>query len=242
MTRRSEHEQKARADLADCYHIVNQFGWTDLIYTHISSRIHNENGSLLINPYNWLFEQITPDNLVKIDYDGNVKEAEPFAFLNKTGYVIHSAIHRARPDVVCVMHMHTVAGMALSTLECGLLPITQHACRFYNRIGYHDFNGLLCDVKDQDRLVKDLAHHKAMILRNHGLITVGRTIGEAFGLMHFLERAAQSQIQAMSTGAKLIIPPPEVCEKTALQHGDDYRVNGALEWHALVKRLKDSKK
>jgi ribulose-5-phosphate 4-epimerase/fuculose-1-phosphate aldolase len=231
-----EKEWRVRQELAHCYHLAAKFGWTDLIYTHISARIPEQEGVLLLNPFGVLFEHVTPQNLVKVDFSGKILD-QPEAQINLAGYVVHSAVHQARPDVTCVLHTHTVSGIALSSLECGLLPISQHACRFYNRIGYHQYNGILFEQEAQPRLVRDLAHHRALILRNHGLLTAGRTVAEAFVLMHYLERAAQAQLQAMATQQKLIIPPPEVCEKTARQFGDDQTIAGALEWPALLKQL-----
>ncbi len=233
-------EQKARQDLSHCYHLAAKFGWTDLIYTHISARIPDQEGVLLINPFGWLYEQITPENLVKVDFAGNILEGPEGVEINLAGYVIHSAIHQARPDVDCVMHTHTVAGMALSSLECGLLPISQHACRFYQRLAYHDYNGIVFDKNEQPRLIQDLGHHRAMILRNHGFLTAGRSIAEAFVLMHYLERAAEAQLQAMATGETLRLLTPEVSEKTAHQFGDDHTIAGCLEWPALVRWLQST--
>lgn len=233
----SESERSARVDLTHCYHLAAKFGWTDLIYTHISARIPGEESVLLINPFGYLYEQITPDNLVKVDFSGKILSGPIGAKINLAGYVIHGAIHEGRPDVACVMHTHTIAGMAISALECGLLPISQHACRFYNRLAYHDYNGIVLDIHEQPRLLADLGPHKAMILKNHGFLTAGRSIAEAFVLMHYLERAAQAQLQAMATGEKLIMLSPEVSEKTAQQFGDDRTVAGKLEWPALIEGL-----
>ncbi|HXF90581.1 MAG TPA: class II aldolase/adducin family protein [Candidatus Nitrosotenuis sp.] len=232
-----EEEWIARQTLAQCYHLAAKFGWTDLIYTHISARVPNQEGVLLINPFGLLYEQITPDNLLKVNFAGQIIDGPANAKINLAGYVIHSAIHEARHDVACIMHTHTPAGIAISALDCGLLPMSQHACRFYNRIAYHTYNGITFDTEEQPRLIKDLGHHMAMILHNHGFLTVGRTIPEAFVLMHYLERAAEAQLKAMSTGQKIIIPPPDVCEKAARQFGDDETIAGTLEWPALVQSL-----
>lgn len=222
-------EQEARTELAFCYRLVAKLGWTDLIYTHISYQIPNTQ-HFLINPFGLLFEEITAENLVKIDGQGNII-APQGALINQAGYVIHGAIHEARPEVKCVIHTHTLAGMALSSLQSGLLPLTQHACRFYNRVAYHDFEGIVLDEAERPRLIEDLGDKQVMILKNHGFLVAGRTIAEAFTLMFFLEKAAQAQMMALNTGQPLTHIDPFTAERTAQQFTQEGA--GALEWQAL---------
>ncbi len=232
MTRYSEEEWEVRRELADCYHLASRFGWTDLIYTHISARLPGTFDHFLLNPFGLFFHEVTPENLVKVSLDGTVIEPTPYG-INKAGYIIHSAVHEARPEISCVIHTHTPSGMALSSLSCGLLPLTQHGCRFYDRLSYHDYEGIALDADEKARLIQDLGKNKAMILRNHGFLTAGRTIGEAFTLMFFLEKAAEAQLKAMATGVSLVIPSPEVCEKTAAQFADNPQSADDKEWQAL---------
>ncbi len=227
----SSVEGQAREELAFCYRLAAKLGWTDLIYTHISLQIPGTE-YFLINQFGLLFEEITPENLVKIDLAGNVI-APVNARINLAGYMIHGAIHGARPEITCVIHTHSEAGMALSALECGLLPLTQHACRFYNRIAFHEYEGIVLSEDERPRLLEDLGNKRVMILKNHGFLTAGRTIGEAFTLMFFLEKAAAAQLVAQSTYQPLKILSAEVAEHTAQQFGDDFRPAGQLEWEAL---------
>lgn len=231
-------EKTTRQILTDCFHLLAKFGWTDLIYTHITARVPDED-AMLINPFGYLFEQVTPDNLVKVSFEGEILDSSKKDYFPLAGYIIHSAIHKARLNVNCVIHTHSTTAMAISALKCGLLPITQHALRFYNRIAYHDYHGLAFDPEEQPSLIRDLGDHKAMILRNHGFITVGRSIPEAFTLLHFLEKAAQAQLKAQATNAKLIKLPHALCEKTAQQFGDEGETpRGDYEWNALIRALR----
>lgn len=227
----SQTEKEARQELAFCYRLAANLGWTDLVYTHISLQIPGTR-HFLINQFGLLFDEITPENLVKIDLQGNV--LEPLgAQINLAGYIIHGAIHAARPDITCVIHTHSTAGMALSSLECGLLPLTQHACRFYNRIAYHKYEGIVFSAEERPRLLEDLGNKRTMILKNHGFLTAGRTMAEAFTLMFFLEKAAVAQLAAQATNQPLSLLSPEVAEHTAQQFGDDKGPVGELEWKAL---------
>ena len=228
-----EAEWQARVDLAASYRLADHFGYSYLVYNHITARVPGTE-QFLINRFGLGYGEITASNLLKIDLDGNVIDGPNE--VNLAGYVIHSAVHAARPDVNCVMHTHTHGGMAVSALECGFIPVTQDGMAFYNRLAYHEYEGVAVNIEERERLVTDLGHHHAMIMRNHGLLTVGRTVGEAFVRMHNLERACLTQIQAMSTGQPLHLPPPEVCELAAQQlsaYGED-------EWPALL-RLLDAK-
>lgn len=217
---RSKAEMETRKALASLYRLIAYFRMTDLIDTHISARVPDTENQFLINRYGVLFHEMTPDDLVKIDIDGNPLEPnddDDGNLVNSAGFTIHSAIHASRHDLACVVHTHTADGIAVSAQEMGLLPISQHAQRFYNRIGYHDYEGIALDLDERQRLVADLGTHHAMILRNHGLLATGRTVAEAFVNIYYLERACQAQIKALAGGATLTIPSPQVCEKTALQ-------------------------
>jgi ribulose-5-phosphate 4-epimerase/fuculose-1-phosphate aldolase len=233
----SADEWDTRVDLAACYRLAAHFRMTDMIYTHISARVPGPEHHFLINTFGLLWDEIMASTLVKVTLDGETVEDPTGNGINRAGYVIHSAVHRARPDVNCVIHTHTAAGIAVSAQEEGLLPVSQHAMRFTNKLAYHDYEGLALDLDEQQRLVRDLGNHKAMILRNHGLLTCGSSIYEAFDLMYYLERACQTQINAMSGGAKLRVPPPAVAEKVAGQfQGLPYKAR-QLEWKALLRML-----
>jgi ribulose-5-phosphate 4-epimerase/fuculose-1-phosphate aldolase len=228
-------EWQARVDLAACYRLAALFGMTDLIYTHISARVPGAEEHFLLNPYGVLFEQITASDLVKVDLDGNIVSDTEHS-INPAGFVIHSAVHAARPDAKCVLHTHTVAGMAVASLEEGLLPLTQKSMRFYNRIGYHDYEGVADDLDERTRLVASLGKNNALILRNHGLLTCGKTVAQAFLLMRNLEKSCKTQLAAMSIGGTLIKLSPNLMEHAAGQFegGVDGRANG---WPALLTML-----
>ena len=237
----SPEEWKTRVDLAACYRLVAHYGMSDMMANHISARVPGEDNAFLINAYGMLYEEITASSLIKIDVDGNILARPDFGDLdygiNKAGYVIHGAVHRARHDAMCVIHTHTWAGMAVSALECGLLPITQTAMRFL-RIGYHDYQGVVLDHKEEESLLRDLGDGEALILRNHGLLTVGKTIGEAFNWMHRLELACRSQLAAMATGARLNPVPKAVLDATYLNYQPQTRrPYGVMEWPALLRKL-----
>ena len=241
----SELEWQTRVDLAACYRLVDHFGMTDLHLNHISARVPGNDEHFLINPFGMLYEEITASSLIKIDLAGKiVANANPEYSINLPGYVIHGAIHGARHDAMCVLHTHTNAGMAVSSLKCGLLPITQTAMR-WPRIAYHDYEGVVVDLDEQSRLVKNLGDCDVMILRNHGLLSVGRTIGEAFNNIYRLERACQTQLLAMSANSELVMPPQEVIDRSnaqlALSPTPDAqgkrRTHGSIEWPALKRML-----
>ncbi len=230
-------EWRTRVDLAACYRLAAHYRMTDLIYTHISARVPGREPQFLINAYGLMFEEITASNLVKLTQDGAVLEDATGLGINPAGYVIHSAIHGARHDVGCVMHTHTSAGLAVAAQRRGLLPLTQHAMRFAGCLGYHDYEGVALDMDEQRRLVRDLADNNAMILRNHGLITCGATIAEAFDRMYYLERACQAQVGAMAGGAKLAIPPQRVVDKVARQFARPGRTAPGNAWTAMLRML-----
>lgn len=229
-------ERDLRIQLAACYRLLAHFGMDDLVYTHISVRIPGPEAHFLINPYGLMFDEITASSLIQIDLDGNVVDETPWS-VNPAGFVIHSAIHLARHDIVCVLHTHTQAGSAVSALAEGLLPLSQFSLQFYNRLGYHNYEGIATSLAERQRLAQDLGPHYAMILRNHGLLTVGRTVAEAFSVMYYLEQSCRVQISAQSTGARLVFPPDSVCEHTARQYQGDGSPLGSLEWQALIRKL-----
>ncbi|WP_051182286.1 class II aldolase/adducin family protein [Nocardia vinacea] len=235
-------ELRLRRELAAVYRLVAHFGMTDLIFTHISLRLPGPTPRFLINQYGLLFEEITASNLVVVDAAGHpVGDAEHP--VNPAGFVIHGAIHTARPDAHCVLHTHTRAGCAVAATTAGLLPVNQMSMEFYGRIGYHDYEGIALDLDEQARLVADLGDHPVMILRNHGLLTVGTTAAQAFLRMFYLNRACEIQVSAAAAGP-LTLPPPQVCEHSARQlagteTGDDFADTSAydLAWAALLRLL-----
>ncbi|HET6184458.1 MAG TPA: class II aldolase/adducin family protein [Acetobacteraceae bacterium] len=239
----SEQEWKIRCDLAALYRLVAHHRMTDFIYTHISARLPGPEHHFLINKYGVNFDRMRASDLVKIDLDGNVMEQGGASRrVNAAGFVIHSAIHMARPDLMCVVHTHTAAGIAVSAQKQGLLPLSQHALKFYRRLAYHGYEGIALDLDERERLVADLGPHKAMILRNHGLLVGGTSIPEAFHMIYMLERACQAQVAALAGGTELVFPPEEVCRHTSeqfrKQENDDHY---ALVWDAALDLIADGK-
>lgn len=236
----SEAEWQTRVDLAAVYRLIARFGWDDGIYTHNSARVPGHEDQMLINPYGLMFSEITASSLVKVNLEGTIIDGGEDTDIIDAGYVIHSAVHAARGDVHAVCHTHTVAGMAVSAQAGGLLPLTQTSLRFYDRLAYHDFEGIADDINERERLVEDLGSCRSMILRNHGLLTTGRSISEAFGELRYLQRACESQIAAQSGGGDLNIPPPEVCEHTAQQFDESGDNSSAAESTLVaMKRMLD---
>jgi ribulose-5-phosphate 4-epimerase/fuculose-1-phosphate aldolase len=241
-------EWEARVELAACYRIVARLGMGSLIYNHITARVPGTDDQFLINPFGLLYEEVTASSLLRIDLAGNVLAAPPGPYgFNHAGYIIHSAIHGARHDVGCVLHTHTRAGIGVASLQDGLLPLTQNALRFLDRVGYHDFEGTVVETGERERLVAALGGHDVLILRNHGLLTCGRTVGEALLLMITLEFACQLQMDLLASGAALVPIPPNVQQKTARVLGGrgvrksdaEGRLgdwNGKREWEALVRQ------
>ncbi|QHI98753.1 class II aldolase/adducin family protein [Xylophilus rhododendri] len=237
----SPEEWQARVDLAACYRLIELYGMADMMANHISSRVPGEDGAFLINAYGMMYEEITASSLIKVDHDGTILAKPDFGALNygvnKAGYVIHSAVHHARPEVACVIHTHSWASMAVSSLACGLLPISQTAMRFL-KIGYHDYQGVVLDTAEQESLVADLGQGEALILRNHGALTVGRTIGEAFNWMHRLELACRSQLAAMACNTPLQQVSAPILEETWNNYQPGTRrPYGVMEWPALLRKL-----
>ena len=234
----SAEEWQARVDLAACYRLVAMWGMDEMIANHISVRVPGEPGHFLINAYGLLYEEITASSLIKIDLDGNVIFKPPFDYgVNRAGFVIHGAIHRARHDVDCIIHTHTPAGMAVSAMPCGLLPMTQTAMRFA-RVGYHDYEGVAVDLAEQESIVRDLGDADLLILRNHGLLTVAPSIPQAFSNIYRAELACKAQVMALSSGQAPVLPRPEVIARTNhLYRPEVRRPFGILEWPALLRKL-----
>lgn len=226
----SAEEWEVRVDLAACYRLAVHYRMTDLIYTHISARVPGPGHHFLINAFGLLWDEISASTLVKVTLDGDVVD-------DPTGNGINRAVHRARPDVACVIHTHTPAGMAVSAMKCGLLALTQNAM-FFSGVGYHDYEGPAVDLDEQRRLVADLGSHAAMVLRNHGLLAVGAAIPEAFITMYWLERACQAQALAMASKADLVHPSSATILKTNDRYkpGQRRRI-GELEWAGLLRLL-----
>lgn len=234
-----EAEWKARADLAACYRMVARLGLDDLIYNHISMRVPGHDDQFLLNPYGFLFGEITASSLVRIDIDGNKLDDTPYT-INKAAFVIHGAIHKAVHDAACVLHTHSDASTAISCQKNGLLPLTQFAMRFYQRQAFHDYEGVAIDMDEQARLIADMGDNRVMLMRNHGIMTLGRTPGEAFMLLYYFERAARIQLDLQASGAELLTPPHEVCEKAARQFWEnkgDILIAGEREWPAFLRQL-----
>lgn len=230
----SDEEWAVRVDLAAFYRLVALYGWDDLTATHISARVPGED-AFLLNPHGLFFDEITASSLIKLDYDGNVLMQGDFK-ANPAGYTIHSAVLSGRPDVFSVAHTHTRAGMAISAQKDGLLPLNQTALRFYNRLSYHPYEGVALDHSERERLIGHMGTNKAMILRNHGLLSVGETIPEAFNVLAYLEKSCQAQIDALSGGVELELPSEEVCEHTAQQF-EKFAPLGHRDWPGLLRKL-----
>jgi ribulose-5-phosphate 4-epimerase/fuculose-1-phosphate aldolase len=233
----SVEEWQARVDLAAAYRLVAHYGWDDLVFTHISARVPGPEHHFLINPYGLMFDEITASSLVKVDLEGKIVMESPYQ-INPAGFVIHSAIHAARQDALCVMHTHTVAGVAVSAQAGGLLPISQQSMFPLATIGYHDYEGLALNDDEKPRLVTDLGNKNCLILRNHGLLTVGASPAEAFFAMYSLQRACEVQLLAQSGGAELLSIPKPILDGVAAQVKVVTKGLGAdLVWPGLMRKL-----
>jgi ribulose-5-phosphate 4-epimerase/fuculose-1-phosphate aldolase len=233
----SKEEWGKRVDLAAAYRLVDLYGMTEMSANHISTRVPGEEDAFLINPYGLLYDQMHASCFIKLDLAGNVLFNPTELGFNRAGYVIHSAIHGARHDVDCVIHTHTIAGMAVSAMKCGLMPIAQTSMRFA-KIAYHEYEGVAINADEQERLVRDLGDQAGMILRNHGLLVVGGSIPEAFNNIFRLERACQVQVAALSCNVELQLPPQKVVEASyRLYLPQVRRPFGVLEWPALLRKL-----
>ena len=234
-----EEEWLNRVNLAACYHLADHFQMSDIIWNHITAKTTSNKETFLINPFGLRYDEITASNLLEIDLDGKIINGD--GTINETGYVIHGAIHKNRKDIHCVMHTHSRAGLAVSCFKEGLKPMIQDSAIFYNRISYHEWEGMSTDSEECDRLSKSLGENNVMILRNHGLLTCGESISEAFMLMYYLDRACKTQIDAESTGEELIIPTNNIMEYAAGQYDDPRFKLGKHEWPALIRLLDDKK-
>jgi len=238
----SAEEWQARVDLAATYRLCAVYGWTDLVFTHISSRLPDEDGKerFLINPYGVMFDEMTASSLVKIDIDGNICQDTPY-FINPAGFTIHSAVHAAREDAKCVIHVHTPYGMAVSAQKDGLRRYTQMSMQVYDDIAYHDYEGIALELDERERLVAHLGEKSLMILRNHGTLTLGKTCGTAFLRMYFLENACKAQIFAQSIGsADLLHEEPEAMGHKVYEQGLPAFIPGMgdnLVWPGLMRKL-----
>ena len=231
-------EWETRVELAACYRLIDYYDMSDLVGTHIAARVPGEEGAFLLNPYGMYFDEITASSLIKVNFDGDVLTENPEYQVNAAGFTIHSAVLEGRPDVACSLHTHTRAGIAVSTMECGLLPLSQHSMRFYKSVSYHDYEGVATNLDERQRLQRDLGgENHAMILRNHGLLACGRSVSEAFWLHFRLEKSCQAQVDAMSTGAELKLVPEEVCEHTLGQMQAGGTRFGDTGWPGHLRRL-----
>ena len=230
-------EWEIRCDLAAAYRLIAHFDMDDLIFTHLSARLPGEEHRFLLNPYGLMFDEITASSLVVVDPEGHAVEKEEESQINNAGFTIHSAVHMSRDDAQCVMHTHTRAGVAISCLAEGLLPLNQTSLFFHDRIAYHDYEGIALDLDERERLVRDLADKDVMILRHHGLLTVGRTVAEAFLNMYYVEQSCRLQIAATQGGQKVTVPPDDVAAHTAAQFNRSPATKGQRPWAALRRRL-----
>jgi ribulose-5-phosphate 4-epimerase/fuculose-1-phosphate aldolase len=234
----SKEEWQVRVDLAAAYQLAALFKWTDLIYTHFSARVPGSE-DFLINAYGLMFDEITASNLVKIDHHGEVLDDPTGMGYNAAGFVIHGCVHEARPEINCVMHTHTRAGVGVSAMKCGLLPISQHAMRVQQEVTYHDYEGIALEMDERTRLAGDLgASSKVMILRNHGLLTLGETVREAFELMYYLDCACQIQVDACAGGMEnVLLMSQRAADVTAQQFSRLDRPSTHKDWPALLRLL-----
>lgn len=233
----SAEEWELRVNLAACYRLVALYGWDDLVFTHISARVPGPEDRFLINAYGLLFEEMTASSLVKVDLDGN-KVLDTEYDINPAGFTIHSAVHAARHDAGCVLHTHTKAGVAVSALAEGLQPISQISLFPYSTLAYHDYEGIALNEDEKPRLVADLGDKRALILRNHGLLTVGETVADAFLMMYALETACQVQLSAQSAGSEIIPVPEPIVDGIKAQVDQVTKgLGGALAWPGLLRKL-----
>lgn len=231
----AKEEWQMRVDLAACYRLVAHYGWDDLIFTHISARVPGPEHHFLINPYGMMFDEITASSLVKVDMDANIVMETPYG-MNPAGFTIHSAIHAARPEVNCVLHLHTDDGVAVSCQEDGLMPLNQTSLAVRHDIAYHDYEGIALDWDERERLVADLGAKNMMILRSHGTLACGKSVPETFMRIFFLERACTMQVRALSGNRKLVVPEQKVQDVVTAQSAG---IGGTskLAWPALLRML-----
>jgi ribulose-5-phosphate 4-epimerase/fuculose-1-phosphate aldolase len=232
----NDAEWRVRVDLAACYRLCALRGWDDLIYTHISAAVPGQKGHFLINPFGYRFDEICASNLVKVNLAGNIIGRIKNR-INTSGFAIHAAVHGARADAACVMHLHNPNGVAVGIQQQGLLPLSQHALRFFEHLAYHDYAGLSLSLTEQSSLLVALGNEPAMMLRNHGTLVCGRSIAEAFVLMDTLDKACEIQLKAQAGGAQMMSPAVDICRQTYLQLIGNGAPEGELEWPALLRKL-----
>jgi len=233
----SPEEWEQRVNLAACYRLVAHYHWDDLIFTHISARVPGPEHHFLINPYGMMFEEITASSLVKVDLQGRKVSESPYE-INPAGFVIHSAVHAAREDALCVLHLHTLNGVAVSAQKEGLLPVSQQSLFALASLGYHDYEGVALNEDEKPRLVRDLGDKSFLMLRNHGLLTVAETIADAFLLMYVFESACTIQVRAQSGGRELVHVDPRLVAGMQAQAKQVTRgAGGALAWPGLLRKL-----
>ena len=240
----SEQEWQTRVDLAACHRLADLNGFSDIVWNHITARVPDGSGRLLINLSGLRFDEVTASNLVTLDEYGEIvvppmtPEGETILVdrMNDTGFVIHSAIYAKREDVNCVMHSHSRAGLAISVLEEGFVPVVQDGLMFYNQVSYHEYEGLSLNLDERERLAANLGDNPVMIMRNHGLLTTGATVAQAYVRMYYLEKSCQAQLDTYTTGRKLHLPSEEVCQKAAAQY-ERSASTGTHEWSALLRKL-----
>lgn len=237
----TEAEWETRVDLAAAYRLVDLYGWSDLYSTHLSARVPDADGQFLINPFGMLYEEITASCLVKVDNEGTILSETDYG-INPAGFTFHSAVHMARGDALWAFHTHTRAGCAVSTQKDGLLPLNQHALAVIDHVSYHDYEGIATDLSERERIARDLGAANILILRNHGLLTVGRTVGETFMWMYRIERACRMQVAFQQTGAEPL-PIPEAVQQATIERNrfnnskEGYRTIGEHEWPGLRRKL-----
>jgi ribulose-5-phosphate 4-epimerase/fuculose-1-phosphate aldolase len=231
----SEAEWQVRVELAACYRLVSHFRWDDLIFTHLSARVPGPEHHFLINPYGWLFNEITASSLVKVDQDGNIVDPGENKRVNPAGFTIHSAVHMARADAGAVMHLHAADGVAVSAHADGLLPLSQTAMLVHKHVAYHEFEGVALNLEERERLIADLGDKNVMLLRNHGTLTVGRTVPEAFIWMYFLMQACEIQVKTLAGGKPHF--PPKAAIETTYGQSDGLPMVANLAWKPLLRML-----
>lgn len=231
----SESEWQQRVDLAACYRLADQHRMGKIIWNHITARVPDQPNHILVFRLGCRYDEVTASNLMKVDLEGHPIDAEESS-LNMAAYVIHGGIYRHRPDVMCVLHTHSRNGQAVSCLKDGLLPLSQEAMMFFEDVAYHQYEGISDDVSESDRLSRDLGSTNQMIMRNHGLMSVGKSVGEAFWRMYYLEMACGLQMDVLSSGQEYILQPPDLCRKVRAQYETDF-YPGRFEWPALLRGL-----
>ena len=223
-------DQEIKSDLAKAYKILSKLGLDDHTYTHLSSR-SSDGKSFFIYPFGLLFGEVTPENLLRVTLDGEVLEGSEHSY-NRTGYVIHGEIYQGRADINSIFHLHTISSIAVSAMKCGLLPVSQWALHFYNNISYHDYDSLALDNEQGSKMVQDLGDKYVMLMRNHGLLTSGRTIYEAMFYLHHLEQACKTQVALLASGQEIVTPSEEICKKTVKDLLGFEKNLGERDWQA----------